>query len=134
MTLKFLITIPLLFLLLSSPSEISWASEREPENILRFSQLSKEEKLEAIDALLKGDCEYEGIKLYGKVKFVDAFPDIKIKFVESFPDINVKFVEAFPNSCGKWKTVDTFPDFTVKVVDAFPDLKVKLVESFPGMK
>ena len=40
-------------------------------------------------------CEFNGIKLYGKVKFVSSFPDIKIQFVNSFPDIKVKFVENF---------------------------------------
>ena len=39
---------------------------------------------------------YKGIKLYGKVKFVTSFPDIKIKYVDSFPDIKVKFVSSFP--------------------------------------
>ncbi len=134
MTLKYLIAFPLLFLLSSSTSEIPGVSATKRENPSKFSQLAPEKKMEALDLFLNGDCEYEGIKLYGEVKFVDAFPDIKIKFVESFSDINVQFVESFPNSCGKWKIVDAFPDFTVKVVDAFPDVKVKLVKSFPGMK
>lgn len=78
-------------------------------------------------------CEFKKIPLYGKVKFVESFADIKIQFVESFPDIKVKFVESFPNKCGKWQIVESFPDFTVQVVTSFPDLKVKTVESFPGM-
>ena len=78
------------------------------------------------------ECEYNGIKLYGKVKFVTAFPDIKIQYVEHFPDIRVKFVEHFPDECGKWQVVEHFPDFTVQVVDHFPDIKVKVVDHFPG--
>jgi hypothetical protein len=78
------------------------------------------------------ECEFNGIKLYGKVKFVSSFPDIKIQFVSSFPDIKVKFVDNFPTECGKWQIVESFPDFTVQVVESFPDIKVKVVESFPG--
>lgn len=78
------------------------------------------------------ECEFNGIKLYGKVKFVTSFPDIKIKFVESFPDIKVQFVEHFPDQCGQWQVVENFPDFTVQVVESFPDIKVKVVNSFPG--
>lgn len=77
-------------------------------------------------------CELNGIKLYGKVKFVTSFPDIKIKFVESFPDIKVKIVDNFPNNCGEWQIVENFPDFTVQVVESFPDIKVKIVSNFPG--
>lgn len=79
------------------------------------------------------DCTYKGKKLYGKVKFVESFPDIKIKIVDSFPDLKVKQVESFPDSCGKWKTVESFPDIKVKIVESFPDIKVKYVESFPGL-
>lgn len=80
------------------------------------------------------NCEFDGIKLYGKVQFVDNFPDLKIQYVEHFPDINVKFVENFPNDCGEWQVVENFPDFKVQVVEHFPDLKVKQVENFPGME
>ncbi len=79
------------------------------------------------------DCTFNGIKLYGKVKFVTVFPDIKIQYVEHFPDIRVKFVGNFPDKCGRWQVVEHFPDFTVQLVDYFPDLKVKIVEHFPGM-
>ncbi len=47
--------------------------------------------------IANGDCSLYGISLYGKVKIVDAFPDLKIQFVNAFPDIKVKWVEAFPN-------------------------------------
>jgi hypothetical protein len=52
-------------------------------------------------------CTFNGIKLYGKVQFVENFPDIKIQFVTAFPDIKVEFV-------------DVFPDIKVQVVDVFP--------------
>jgi late competence protein required for DNA uptake (superfamily II DNA/RNA helicase) len=78
-------------------------------------------------------CTKGGHRLYGKVKVVDAFPDLKVKVVDAFPDLKVKIVDAFPDSCGKWQFVDAFPDFTIKYVDAFPDLTIKHVDAFPGL-
>lgn len=77
-------------------------------------------------------CSFNGFKLYGKVKFVDSFPDIKIQIVDSFPDLKVKIVDSFPDECGEWMIVDSFPDIKVKIVDSFPDIKVKFVKHFPG--
>lgn len=79
------------------------------------------------------NCVWNGIRLHGKVQFVDSFPDIKIKYVSSFGDIDVQFVSSFPDDCGQWQEVSSFPDFTVQVVDSFPDLEVRKVSSFPGM-
>jgi hypothetical protein len=101
---------------------------------LKLSDLSDLEKTEAIHALIAGDCYYKGIKLWGKVKFVTSFPDIKIQYVESFPDIKVKFVTSFPDKCGLWQVTESFPDFKVQVVTSFPDIKIKVVDSFPGIK
>ncbi len=80
------------------------------------------------------DCHWKGLPLYGKIKFVESFPDVKIKFVQSFPDIKVKFVTSFLDKCGEWQVVESFPDLKVQVVESFPDIKVKIVESFPGTK
>ena len=72
--------------------------------------------------------------LYGKVKIVEHFPDIKVQIVDSFEDLDVKLVEHFPDQCGKVKLVENFPDVKVQIVNSFPDIKVKIVESFPGVK
>ena len=80
------------------------------------------------------DCSWNGIPLYGKVQFVESFPDIKIEVVESFPDLRVQIVESFPDECGKWQVVESFPDFKVQVVESFGDIKVEYVEGFPGME
>ncbi|AMH07284.2 hypothetical protein HPS43_27565 [Achromobacter xylosoxidans] len=80
----------------------------------------------------KGRCAYKGIPLHGKVKIVNAFPDIKVKVVDAFADIRVKKVSAFADGCGEWKIVDAFPDFKIQFVDAFPDVTVKWVDAFPG--
>lgn len=72
--------------------------------------------------------------LYGKVKIVENFPDIKVQIVESFEDLDVQLVENFPDQCGKVKLVENFPDVKVQIVNSFPDIKVKIVDSFPGVK
>lgn len=78
-------------------------------------------------------CEWDGIRLYGKVQIVEHFPDIKVQVVDHFPDLKVKYVEHFPDECGEWQIVDHFPDFTVQFVENFPDIKIQLVEHFPGL-
>lgn len=72
--------------------------------------------------------------LYGKVKIVDSFEDIKVKIVDCFEDVDVKVVDCFEDSCGKVKIVDCFEDVKVKIVDCFEDVKVKLVDCFEGVK
>lgn len=77
-------------------------------------------------------CTYGAIRLYGKVKVVTSFADIKVKVVESFADLQVEKVTSFPNDCGKWEFVESFPDFTIQFVDSFEDISIKFVGSFPG--
>ncbi|MFM7469606.1 MAG: hypothetical protein ACKO37_08925 [Vampirovibrionales bacterium] len=86
-----------------------------------------------VEAEVGSDCSFQGIPLYGKVKVVDSFPDIKVKQVDSFQDLSVEKVSSFPDSCGQWQFVDSFPDFTIQYVDSFPDVTVRFVDSFPGL-
>lgn len=72
--------------------------------------------------------------LYGKVKIVDSFEDIKVKIVDSFEDVDIKIVGSFENTCGKVKIVDSFEDVKVKIVDSFEDIKIKIVDSFEGVR
>ena len=48
-------------------------------------------------------------KIYGKIMYVNSFPDYKVQIVNSFPD------------------------FKVQIVNSFPDFKVQYVNSFPGV-
>ena len=79
------------------------------------------------------DCTLKGLRLQGRVKVVDAFPDLRVQVVDAFPDLKVKWVDAFPDECGRWQEVDAFPDLTIQYVDAFPDLRIKVVDAFPGL-
>jgi hypothetical protein len=85
------------------------------------------------DGFNEEECSFNGIKLYGKIQFVESFPDLTIMVVESFPDLKVKIVDSFPDDCGEWQIVDSFPDVKIKIVESFPDLEIKFVESFPGI-
>ncbi len=72
-------------------------------------------------------------RIYGKIQFVNSFPDFKVKIVDSFADLHVQCVDSFPNAPGKWKIVNSFPDYRIQIVQSFPDFTVKYVESFPGV-
>lgn len=82
---------------------------------------------------IAADCTFRGKKLYGKIKVVDSFPDVRVKAVTSFPDLKVKKVTSFADSCGEWQMVDSFPDLKIQFVDSFPDIEIAWVDSFPGM-
>jgi hypothetical protein len=97
------------------------------------------ERVEAAAATPSGtgnvsdDCTFNGIKLAGKVKIVESFPDVRVKAVSSFPDLKVKQVSSFADQCGEWQFVDSFADFEIQYVDSFPDVEIAWVDSFPGM-
>jgi hypothetical protein len=99
--------------------------------ILLFSASNAFAQLE--DEVNEDECIFNGIQLYGKIQFVESFPDLTVQVVESFPDLKVKIVESFPDECGEWQIVDSFPDIKVKIVESFADIKIKFVESFPGI-
>jgi hypothetical protein len=79
------------------------------------------------------ECTFNSNQLFGKIQFVDSFPDLTVQVVESFPDLKVKIVESFPDDCGEWQIVDSFPNVKVKIVESFADIKIKFAESFPGI-
>lgn len=81
---------------------------------------------------IAADGTFKGIRLWGKVKIVNAFPDIKVQVVDAFPDLKVQRVDAFPDSLGKWQFVTSGEDFKIQFVNAFPDIKIKFVTAFPG--
>ncbi|KAH0533640.1 hypothetical protein FGG08_007618 [Glutinoglossum americanum] len=64
-------------------------------------------------------------KIYGKIQFVNSFPDYKVKAVTSFPDLKVKIVTSFPDGPGKWQIVTSFPDYKVQMVESFPDFTIQ---------
>jgi hypothetical protein len=85
------------------------------------------------DQINEDECTFNSIKLFGKIQFVESFPDLTVQVVESFPDLKVKIVDSFAEDCGEWQIVDSFPDVKVKIVESFADIKIKFVESFPGI-
>ena len=73
-------------------------------------------------------------RIYGKIQFVEHFPDYKVQVVDHFPDLKVQIVDHFPDAPGKWQIVEHFPDFKIQIVEHFPDFKIKYVEHFPGVQ
>ncbi len=72
--------------------------------------------------------------IYGKIQFVEHFPDYKVKIVDHFPDLKVQVVEHFPDGPGKWQIVEHFPDYKIQIVDNFPDFTIEYVDHFPGVR
>jgi hypothetical protein len=77
-------------------------------------------------------CTVKGKQLYGKIKQVDNFEDIKVQIVPAFPDLKVQVVNSFPDVCGKWQFVDNFEDIKIRLVDRDADIKIQYVNAFPG--
>lgn len=88
---------------------------------------------QAEDEINEDECTFNSILLFGKIQFVESFPDLTVRVVDSFPDLKVKIVDSFADDCGEWQIVDSFPDVKVKIVESFADIKIKFVESFPGI-
>ena len=76
---------------------------------------------------------FNGIRLAGKVRVVDSFPDLRVQVVSAFPDLRVQTVDYFPDDIGQWQFVDYGEDFTVQFVDSFPDIRIQFINSFPGV-
>ncbi len=73
-------------------------------------------------------------RIYGRIQYVEHFPDYKVQVVDNFPDLRVQVVEHFPDGPGKWEVVEHFPDYKIQIVEHFPDFKIKYVEHFPGVE
>ena len=100
-------------------TDISFADESSTIAAARFATRAK----------LKVDVS----KIYGRIMYVDSFPDYKVQIVNSFPNLKVQVVKSFPDKPGKWKIVNSFPDYKIQIVNSFPDFTVQYVKSFPGV-
>ena len=83
---------------------------------------------------INSDGYYKGIRLAGKVRVVDSFPDIRVQVVQCFPDLRVKTVDSFPDDIGEWQFVGYGENFNIQFVDSFPDIRIQFVDSFPGVE
>jgi len=73
-------------------------------------------------------------KVYGRIQFVDSFPDVKVRVVTSLPTLKVQLVHAFPKEPGMWQIVKSFPDFRVQLVTSGEDWTIQYVTAFPGVR
>ncbi len=87
----------------------------------------------ALASPISVDGYFNGIRLCGRVRVVDAFADIKVQVVDAFADLRVRRVSTFPAEIGEWQFVSVGEDFTIEFVDAFPDIKIEFVDAFPGL-
>ena len=73
-------------------------------------------------------------RIYGRIQYVEHFPDYKVQVVDNFPDLRVQVVEHFPDGPGKWQIVEHFPDYQIQIVEHSPDFKIQYVDHFPGVE
>ncbi len=98
-----------------------------------FKDLNSSVAEERYAARISPSGYYKNIRLCGRVKIVDNFPDIKLKLVKDFPDLKVKLVHNFPRAIGEWQIVEYGEDFKIKFVENFEDIRIAYVENFPGL-
>lgn len=72
-------------------------------------------------------------KIYGRIQWVEAFPDYKVQVVAVLPDLRVQRVTSGANKVGLWEEVTSNPDFKLQRVDSFPDFRIQYVEQNPGI-
>jgi hypothetical protein len=70
-------------------------------------------------------------KIYGRIQFVQSFPDYKVKSVKNFADLKVQIVKNFPDAPGQWQIVNSSPDFKIQVVDSSADFTVEFKNGVP---
>ena len=80
-------------------------------------------------------CEFQGHRLMGRVRVVDAFPDFRVKLVDDKKkaELLVRRVDSEPEMCGEWQMVDGMPDFTIAFVESGEDFKIAYVNEHPGI-
>ena len=94
------------------------------------SSVAKEKRAKAVQT---DECPDDLCLIYGRIQFVEHFPDCKVKVVEHFEDMRVQVVEHFPDDVAKWQIVEHFPDYKIQIVEHFPDFTIRYVEHFPGV-
>jgi hypothetical protein len=77
------------------------------------------------------DCKCKDIKLYGRVKIVDAAEDFCVKIVDGCEHLKVRKIKSTPLHCGQWEIVDACEDFRVKFVDGGEDFCIRFVDYDP---
>ena len=80
-------------------------------------------------------CEFQGHRLAGRVRVVDAFPDfnVKIEDDERKGELHVRRVEQPAELCGEWQFVDGMADFTIRFVESGEDFTITWVKDKPGI-
>ncbi len=72
----------------------------------------------------------ETFNLYGKIKIVDDYEDVRVKIVDDYEDVRIEIVDDYSNSCGRIEIVDDYEDVRVKIVDDYEDVRVDIVGDY----
>lgn len=77
-------------------------------------------------------CSFNGVPMFGRVKFVSVGAQFKIRLIGNKAALKVKGVTRSAKSCGEWQFVSAAPAFTVEIVRTGEDFTVSLGGSRPG--
>jgi hypothetical protein len=78
-------------------------------------------------------CFFEGVQMFGRVKFVSVGARFKIRVVGTKAALNVNGVTRVAKACGEWQFVSATPAFTVEIVRDGEDFTVSLGAKQPGV-
>ena len=78
-------------------------------------------------------CLFDGVPMFGRVKFVSVGARFKIRVVGTKAALNVKGVTRVAKTCGEWQFVSATPAFTVEIVRDGEDFTVSLGAKQPGV-
>ena len=78
-------------------------------------------------------CLFQGVPMWGRVKFVSVGARFKIRVVGTKAALNVKGITHPAENCGEWQFVSATPAFTVEIVKEGEDFTVSLGAKRPGI-
>jgi hypothetical protein len=79
-------------------------------------------------------CSFNGVPLFGRVKYVAFGAQFKIRLASANAALKVKAVTHPAKTCGEWQFVQANPTFTVQIVKSGEDFTVSLGAARPGLK
>lgn len=102
-------------------------------NFLAITLLTLIGNTSILSSEIKTNCIYKNKKLYGRIQFVDTFPDIRIRIVTSKPNLRVVKKQSNAIQCGEWQIVNFAPSIRIMIDQKHGEIDVQYVDFSPGV-
>jgi hypothetical protein len=79
------------------------------------------------------DCSFNGKKLYGRVRIVNAGEDVKVRIVNAGENLRVEFSSIEYSQCGRWFFSQSGENVKIRFVEAGEDITVRVHPNNPGL-